>query len=102
MPTGRRTSTSIPTSASARRPCRRLPPTGDLHRFADLVARIASLPLDRSRPLWELHVVQGLAHGHGGLITKMHHAAVDGIAGTEVMSVLLDDSPAGQTHPLTG
>jgi diacylglycerol O-acyltransferase / wax synthase len=67
-----------------------VPPPGTLRQFADLVSRIASLPLDRSRPLWELHVVQGLEHGRVGLITKMHHAAVEGIAGTEVMTVLLD------------
>jgi diacylglycerol O-acyltransferase / wax synthase len=69
-----------------------VPPPGNIRQFADLVARIASLPLDRSRPLWELHVVQGLEGGRVGLITKMHHAAVDGIAGTEVMTVLLDHS----------
>ena len=73
-----------------------VPPPGELRQFADLVAQIASLSLDRSKPLWELHVVHGLADGNVGLITKMHHSAVDGIAGTEVMTVLLDMSPEGR------
>jgi diacylglycerol O-acyltransferase / wax synthase len=75
-----------------------LPPPGDVRQFADLVARIASLPLDRARPLWELRVIHGLEHGHVGLVTKMHHAAVDGIAGTEVLTVLLDSAPDGRTE----
>ena len=72
-----------------------VPPPGDLRQFAALVAQILSLPLDRSRPLWEIHVVHGLEGGNVGLITKMHHAAVDGVAGNQVMSVLLDRSPEG-------
>jgi diacylglycerol O-acyltransferase / wax synthase len=76
-----------------------VPPPGTLRQFADLVSRIASLPLDRSRPLWELHVVQGLERGGVGLITKMHHAAVDGIAGNEVLKVLLDHSPERTPPP---
>ena len=49
--------------------------------------------LDRARPLWELHVVDGLADGQVGLVTKMHHALVDGVAAVDVGTVLLDPSP---------
>lgn len=73
-----------------------LPRPGDDQQLATLAAEIASRPLDRSRPLWELHLVRGLASGHTALITKLHHAAIDGISGTELFSVLLDASPDGR------
>src|SRR4051795_4723054 len=67
-----------------------LPPGGDDHALAEQVARIVSRPLDRARPLWELYVIHGLPDGHVALLTKMHHAAVDGASGMEVLSVLFD------------
>jgi len=59
----------------------------------DYVGRVMSHKLDRSRPLWELHVVDGLADGGTALVTKMHHALVDGVAAVDVGTVLLDPSP---------
>ncbi len=53
-------------------------------------------PLDRSRPLWELYVIQGLQDGRVGLLTKIHHSVVDGISGNEIMAVLLDQEPSGR------
>ena len=66
---------------------------GDAKQLGELVGRLASRPLDRSRPLWEAHVIGGLADGHVAMLTKLHHAAVDGISGMEMLSILLDDSP---------
>jgi WS/DGAT/MGAT family acyltransferase len=52
-----------------------------------------SQQLDRTKPLWELWVVEGLEDGHWALFTKAHHCMVDGIAGTDLLTVLLDDTP---------
>ena len=67
-----------------------LPAPGDAGQLSEQVARIAARPLDRSRPLWELYVVHGLEGGRVALLTKMHHAAVDGVSGIEVMTTLMD------------
>ena len=73
-----------------------LPAPGDAKQLGELVGQLASRPLDRSRPLWEVHVILGLADGHVAMLTKLHHAAVDGVSGVEMLSILLDDSPAGR------
>lgn len=72
------------------------PSPGGHEELAELAAQIASTPLDRSRPLWELHVVEGLADGNIGVVTKMHHCAVDGVSGAELMVNLFDLSPDGR------
>jgi len=59
----------------------------------DYVGREMSRRLDRSRPLWELHIVDGLAGGRVALVSKMHHALVDGVAAIDVSTVILDPSP---------
>jgi diacylglycerol O-acyltransferase / wax synthase len=66
-----------------------LAPGGDAE-LAAFVAREFSRRLDRSRPLWELHVVDGLADDRVALVPKMHHALVDGVAAIDVGTVLLD------------
>ena len=73
-----------------------LPSPGDDRQLAEQVARIAARPLDRSRPLWEIYVIHGLQDGAVALLTKMHHAVVDGASGAEVMGVLLDETTAGR------
>ena len=70
-----------------------VPGDRDHKAFADLVARIHERPLDRRRPLWECYVVDGLADGHKALITKLHHAAIDGMSGQEILANLVDLSP---------
>ena len=72
-----------------------LPSPGDDRQLAEQVARIAARPLDRSHPLWEMYVIHGLQDGAVALFTKMHHAAVDGASGAEVMGVLLDETTGG-------
>ena len=73
-----------------------LPTPGDDRQLAEQVARIAARRLDRSHPLWEIYVIHGLHDGAVALLTKMHHAAVDGASGAEVMSVLLDETAEGR------
>jgi diacylglycerol O-acyltransferase / wax synthase len=59
----------------------------------DYVGREMSRKLDRARPLWELHIVDGLADGRVALMPKMHHALVDGVAAIDVSTVILDPTP---------
>jgi WS/DGAT/MGAT family acyltransferase len=70
-----------------------VPPPGDDRRLSETVARIFARPLDRSRPLWELYVIHGISDNRVGLLSKVHHAAVDGVSGAEVMGVLFDLDP---------
>jgi len=76
-----------------------VPPPGDDRRLAETVARIFARPLDRSRPLWELYLIQGLEGGRVAMLTKLHHSMVDGVSGNEILGVLLDPSPEGREVP---
>ena len=76
-----------------------LPEPGDDRRLAEQVCRLASRHLDRSRPLWELYLIQGLEGGLVGILTKMHHAMIDGMSGAEIMGVLYDLEPSGREIP---
>ena len=76
-----------------------LPPGGAKEKLAEQVARIAARPLDRSRPLWELYLIHGLEDGHKALLTKIHHALIDGLSGAEIMGVLFDLAPEGRELP---
>lgn len=70
-----------------------LPRPGTLDQLLELASRIVSRPLDRSRPLWEIYVVEGLAEGRFALLTKSHHVLVDGVHTVDIGQVLLDKTP---------
>jgi len=67
-----------------------LPSPGGPEQLATLVGRLSAQPLDRSRPLWEVWVIEGLADGNVAVLTKVHHAAIDGASGNELTVALLD------------
>ncbi len=73
-----------------------LPAPGDDRMLAEQVARLVSRPLDRARPLWELYLIHGLQGGRAGVLTKFHHAAIDGASGAEIFGILLDFAPEGR------
>lgn len=70
-----------------------LPRPGSLDQLRELVARIVSRPLDRSRPLWEIYFVEGLADGRVAILSKSHQVLVDGIHTVDLGQVLHDTSP---------
>lgn len=72
-----------------------LPAPGGEPALRRLASRIYSERLDRTKPLWELLVVEGLEHDRFALISKTHHSAVDGVAGVDITTALFDLSPQG-------
>ena len=70
-----------------------LPKPGTLAQLEALAARLHSSLLDRSRPLWEFYVIEGLADGRLGFYSKLHHAAVDGQAAVALAETMFDISP---------
>jgi WS/DGAT/MGAT family acyltransferase len=70
-----------------------LPAPGRWEQMQDLTARIFSQQLDRSKPLWEMWLIEGLEDDRFALITKTHHSLIDGIAGVDLATVLFDISP---------
>lgn len=67
-----------------------LPEPGTMAQLEDHVGRFASTPLERDRPLWEIHLVDGLDDGRIAMVSKLHHSFMDGGAGAEVTASLLD------------
>src|SRR5687767_2537223 len=76
-----------------------VPPPGSDEQLAEIISRIIGHPLDRSRPLWETYVIEGLPDGRYGILTKVHHATIDGASGAELLTMMLDQSPAGDEVP---
>ena len=70
-----------------------LPKPGTLEQLRHLAGRVFSQRLDRSKPLWELWLVQGLEDNRFALVSKTHHSMIDGIAGVDIASVLFDITP---------
>ncbi|HTT00206.1 MAG TPA: wax ester/triacylglycerol synthase domain-containing protein, partial [Streptosporangiaceae bacterium] len=76
-----------------------LPRPGSDAQLTEQVARLHARPLDRSRPLWEIYLITGLARRRAAVYTKIHHSAIDGASGAELLTVLLDLSPGGRELP---
>jgi WS/DGAT/MGAT family acyltransferase len=76
-----------------------VPPPGTDEQLADLVSRLIARPLDRSRPLWELYVIYGHESGHIAHLTKIHHAAIDGVGGAQLLANILDLEPGAPVPP---
>ncbi len=79
-----------------------LPAPGGWGQLQDLTARIFSQQLDRSKPLWEMWLIEGLEDDRFALITKTHHSLIDGIAGVDLATVLFDLSPNPPQIPHSG
>jgi diacylglycerol O-acyltransferase / wax synthase len=72
-----------------------LPAPGTTAQLTEYSSRILSRQLDRNRPLWELYVIEGLEEGRVALLSKNHHALVDGLAGIDITTVMFDLDPDG-------
>jgi WS/DGAT/MGAT family acyltransferase len=79
-----------------------LPRPGSLDQLRELVGRVQSRQLDRNRPLWEIYLVEGLADGRFAIITKTHHAMVDGISAIDIGTLILDASTTPRAIPDDG
>jgi diacylglycerol O-acyltransferase / wax synthase len=75
------------------------PAPGGEKELAELVGDIASRPLDRTRPLWEMYIVEGLQNGYVASIAKMHHCTIDGVSGANLMVHLFDLEPTATVEP---
>jgi WS/DGAT/MGAT family acyltransferase len=82
-----------------------VPAPGNRQQLLDLISRIMSSPLDMTRPLWELYVIEGLNEIDGlgkngfALVTKVHHCCIDGSGGNNIMAALSDLTPDAQPIP---
>lgn len=76
-----------------------LPRPGSLAQLRELVGRVQARPLDRSRPLWEMYLVEGVEGHRTAIISKTHHAMVDGISAIDIGQVLLDVGPEPRSVP---
>ena len=76
-----------------------LPAPGDARSLSEAVGQLVSEPLDHARPLWQLIVITGLKGRRVAVMFKLHHAAVDGISGLDLHTMLFDQTPAGRKVP---
>jgi WS/DGAT/MGAT family acyltransferase len=76
-----------------------VPPPGGQRELAALAADLVKMHLDRSRPLWESWIIEGLEGGNVAVLTKVHHAAIDGVSGNEITVAMLQLSPDDEPTP---
>ena len=76
-----------------------VPAPGGEHEIAELVSEIGSLPLDWHRPMWDLWYIEGLADGKVGIFMKMHHCAIDGMGGVEMLFQMFTMDPEQTPNP---
>ncbi|HET6874194.1 MAG TPA: wax ester/triacylglycerol synthase family O-acyltransferase [Acidimicrobiales bacterium] len=76
-----------------------VPAPGTREQLAQLTARLIARPLDRSHPLWECYVIDGIEDDCFGVLTKIHHATVDGAAGAELQTIFYDYEPGSVDLP---
>lgn len=67
-----------------------VPSPGDQGQLGEQVARIHARPLDRRRPLWEMYLISNIEGGKQGIYSKVHHAAIDGVSGAEILATIMD------------
>jgi diacylglycerol O-acyltransferase / wax synthase len=79
-----------------------LPAPGSEQQLRDLAGRVFAQQLDRDKPLWEIWLVEGLEGDRFAVLSKTHHALVDGVSGVDIMSVLFDTSPEPAAPTDTG
>ncbi len=77
-----------------------VPPPGSPEQLADIIGDIAGRPLDRTRPLWDFWVIEGVAHGEAiAAVARMHHATIDGVSGSSLITSILDLEPTPAASP---
>jgi diacylglycerol O-acyltransferase / wax synthase len=76
-----------------------VPSPGGMKELCELAGHLVAIPLDRTRPLWEVWLIEGLEDGHVAVLSKVHHAAIDGASGEELMVAILDLSPEIEEKP---
>ncbi len=70
-----------------------LPAPGNQQQLTDQISRLHARPLDRAHPLWEIYVIEGLEGGRTAIYTKLHHAAIDGKSGMQILATVMSPDP---------
>ena len=78
----------------------RLPAPGSDQQLSELAGELFSNPLSRRKPLWEVHLVEGLSEGRSAIVAKVHHCLVDGVSGVELLMVTFDITPNPSLAPV--
>lgn len=79
-----------------------LPAPGGIEELAEFVGDVCSRQLDRSKPLWEMYILEGLRDGNIAMVTKIHHSTIDGVSGAELLARLFDLEPDPKDGPSGG